>query len=154
MCESELEHKYKAFTHGHTSLESSLHLGMTEHLNSEICMRTVSDIMSAQDWIRRSFLYQRAAKNPQRYFTDEVDADDWQGGLNRLVLNGITELKKAELVKEGADAYGLCPTEYGDIMSKVTYCQIRGLSKFSHIQFYIRQATARLYLRHDRFIVD
>ena len=36
MCESELKQKYEALAQGNTLLESSLHLNLSEHINSEI----------------------------------------------------------------------------------------------------------------------
>ena len=42
MCEQELEAKYKVLAQGQTILESSLHLGLSEHLNSEIALGTIT----------------------------------------------------------------------------------------------------------------
>ncbi|EGN95664.1 hypothetical protein SERLA73DRAFT_76746 [Serpula lacrymans var. lacrymans S7.3] len=44
LCEAELEHKYRALVQGTTNLESSLHLNLTEHLNSEIGLGTIANI--------------------------------------------------------------------------------------------------------------
>lgn len=46
---------------------SSLHCHLVEHLNAEIVLQTISDVNMALDWIRSTFLYIRALKNPTYY---------------------------------------------------------------------------------------
>ena len=46
---------------------SSLHSHLVEHLNAEIVLQTISDVNMALDWIRSTFLYIRALKNPSHY---------------------------------------------------------------------------------------
>ena len=45
----------------------SLHSHLVEHLNAEIVLHTISDANMALDWIRSTFLYIRALKNPKHY---------------------------------------------------------------------------------------
>lgn len=45
----------------------SLHSHLVEHLNAEIVLQTISDVNMALDWIRSTFLYIRALKNPSHY---------------------------------------------------------------------------------------
>lgn len=45
----------------------SLHSNLVEHLNAEIVLQTISDVNMALDWIRSTFLYIRALKNPTHY---------------------------------------------------------------------------------------
>lgn len=45
----------------------SLHSHLVEHLNAEIVLQTISDVNMALDWIRSTFLYIRALKNPTYY---------------------------------------------------------------------------------------
>lgn len=45
----------------------SLHSHLVEHLNAEIVLQTISDVNMALDWIRSTFLYIRALKNPTHY---------------------------------------------------------------------------------------
>jgi ATP-dependent DNA helicase HFM1/MER3 len=47
MCEPELAKKYKDLTHGETILESCLHSNLSEHLNSEISLGTITSMRSA-----------------------------------------------------------------------------------------------------------
>lgn len=71
MCEPELERKYKMLVSGTMILESCLHLNLTEHINSEIGLGTITDVDSAKEWLRNSFFYQRLQKNPKHYSLDK-----------------------------------------------------------------------------------
>jgi ATP-dependent DNA helicase HFM1/MER3 len=120
MCESELEHKYKNLANGTTKLESSLHLNLDEHLNSEIGLGTITDVQSAKEWLRNSFLWRRLQKNPKHYAIGKSDGETWQEKIDQLVLQSVKKLKETELVEYDSGGDGeLCSTEYGDIMSKV-----------------------------------
>ncbi|KAK0463719.1 uncharacterized protein EV420DRAFT_1729062 [Desarmillaria tabescens] len=132
LCEIELESKYRELVQGKTILESSLHVNLSEHLNSEIGLGTVTSISSATDWLRNSFLFQRIQKNPRHYALGKGEDQTWEERVDDLVMQSIAKLKESELItcsEDGGDGQ-LISTEYGDIMSK----------------FYIRQATMRAIL--------
>ncbi|TFY75843.1 hypothetical protein EWM64_g8169 [Hericium alpestre] len=129
MCESELENKYKQMSSGQTILESSLHLNLAEHLNSEVGLGTISDVDSAKEWLRNSFLYQRVQKNPGHYAIGKEKGETWQERVDNMILHSIEGLRKSSLLAAAEDgSNNLCSTEFGDIMSK----------------FYIRQSTMSL----------
>lgn len=48
LCDNEQERKYKALVSGKTPLESCLHANLSEHLNSEIGLGTITDLDSAK----------------------------------------------------------------------------------------------------------
>ncbi|KAK0484062.1 Sec63 Brl domain-containing protein [Armillaria novae-zelandiae] len=132
LCETELESKYRQLVQGKTILESSLHVNLSEHLNSEIGLGTVTSISSATDWLRNSFLFQRIRKNPRHYALGKDEGQTWEERVDDLVMQSISKLKESELItcsEDGGDGQ-LSSTEYGDIMSK----------------FYIRQATMKAIL--------
>lgn len=120
MCEAELELKYKALVQGKTVLESSLHLNLSEHLNSEIGLGTIVDLSSAKHWLHNSFLYQRMQQNPQYYGIVDSDGRATSSG-DYLVIQSVERLKKAALVEVGdpKTPEKLQSTQYGEIMSKV-----------------------------------
>ena len=120
MCEAELKQKYEALAQGRTLLESSLHLNLAEHINSEIGLGTIRDVQSAKDWLHNSFLFQRIQQNPRHYAIGKAGEQTWQERVDELVTRSIEDLKKDQLVEEGDDRDGLKSTEYGDIMSKVS----------------------------------
>lgn len=54
---------------------TSLHSHLVEHLNAEIVLQTISDVNMALEWIRSTFLYIRALKNPSHY---GQHSEQWQ----------------------------------------------------------------------------
>jgi ATP-dependent DNA helicase HFM1/MER3 len=129
MCESGLESKYRALGHGQTTLESSLHTNLAEHLNSEIGLGTIKNMETAKEWIRHSFLFRRFTQNPQRYMSQE---QPWKDGLDNMISKCIDDLKDAELLTfvEGRSGT-LRSTEFGEIMSKVCILKL-GCSTEAH----------------------
>ena len=121
MCESQLEAKYRNLAQGTTLLESSLHINIAEHVNSEIGLGTITDVESAKAWLRNSFLFQRLQRNPKHYAIGKDEQQTWQEHLDQMILGSVTELKTSKLVEtpEDGEEHQLCSTEYGDIMSKV-----------------------------------
>ncbi|KAI0310640.1 Sec63 Brl domain-containing protein, partial [Amylostereum chailletii] len=130
MCESELEQKYKALTYGKTILESSLHTNLSEHLNSELGLGTISNLETAKQWIHGSFFYQRLRQNPRHYAAADGDKT-WEDLLDGMLSRSVEGLKEAQLIRESTEDGGLSTTEYGDIMSR----------------FYIRQSTMALIMK-------
>jgi ATP-dependent DNA helicase HFM1/MER3 len=129
LCKTELEHKYKALVQGKTILESSLHLNLSEHLNSEIRLGTITDVPSAKEWLRNSFFFRRIQKNPMHYdlgLGREGVVETWEEKMDNLVMKSVEKLQGTELIAYEAHGSGrLGSTEYGDIMSKVGYFRFR-----------------------------
>jgi len=120
LCETELESKYRTLVQGKTVLESSLHLNLAEHINSEIGLGTITDLASAKTWLHNSFLYQRMNRNPQHYTLNGLAATDG----DELIMRSIEQLKVTQLVEEvenSMQSKKLCSTEYGEIMSKANH---------------------------------
>uniref|UniRef100_H3CNC9 DNA 3'-5' helicase n=1 Tax=Tetraodon nigroviridis TaxID=99883 RepID=H3CNC9_TETNG len=67
MTKTQNKDKYTKLMNGVEIIESSLHSHLVEHLNAEIVLQTISDVNMALDWIRSTFLYIRALKNPSHY---------------------------------------------------------------------------------------
>ncbi|KIJ69181.1 hypothetical protein HYDPIDRAFT_24034 [Hydnomerulius pinastri MD-312] len=127
LCETELEHKYRALVQGTTTLESSLHQNLAEHLNSEIGLGTISNVETAKDWLHRSFLFRRIQKNPQHYDIGKDENQTWKEKIDEIVMQSILNLRETQLITYTGGDGKLSSTEYGDVMSK----------------FYIRQSTMR-----------
>ncbi len=146
LCEPELEAKYKALVQGQTILESCLHQNLAEHINSEIGLRTITDIASAKGWLYNSFLLQRIQKNPRHYAIGKDVGQSWQERIDEMVLDSVKLLKESQLVegggKEGGDKMLLSSTEFGDVMSKVdTFSSTERRILILRHQYYIRQST-------------
>lgn len=48
-------------------IESNLHKHLTEHLNAEVVLGTITGLDVALQWLTTTFLYIRAKKNPKYY---------------------------------------------------------------------------------------
>lgn len=144
MCESQLEAKYRNLAQGTTLLESSLHVNIAEHVNSEIGLGTITNVESAKAWLRNSFLFQRLQRNPKHYAIGKDAQQTWQERLDQMILDSVMELKASKLIEtpEDGEENQLRSTEYGDVMSKVeafySWPQLRLLIP---TQFYIKQKT-------------
>ncbi|KAK3952815.1 hypothetical protein QBC32DRAFT_397574 [Pseudoneurospora amorphoporcata] len=109
--------RYEKMVSGQEILESTLHLNLIEHLNSEICLGTISDISSAKLWLGGTFLSVRLRRNPDHYrltgdISNPAQIDD---KLEEICERDIKLLQNTQLVT--ADAKFKC-TEYGRAMSK------------------------------------
>lgn len=62
-----LQPKFEKMIENKTPIESNLHRHLTEHLNAEIVLGTITSLDVAMDWLASTFLYVRARKNPFHY---------------------------------------------------------------------------------------
>jgi ATP-dependent DNA helicase HFM1/MER3 len=111
------EERYQKMVSGRETLESTLHLNLIEHLNSEIGLGTITDLASAKTWLGGTFLSVRLRKNPNYYqltggTTNPSQIDE---RLEELCERHIHQLQDAELVTRH-DTFR--STEYGRAMSK------------------------------------
>lgn len=109
--------RYEKMVSGQEILESTLHLHLIEHLNSEICLGTINDISSAKAWLAGTFLSVRLRRNPDYYrltggTTSPSQIDE---RLEEICERDIKQLQEAGLVTD--DRMFKC-TEYGRAMSK------------------------------------
>ncbi|KAG8935054.1 Sec63 [Tulasnella sp. 417] len=135
MCSSDKEQHYRALTSGTTIIESCLHLNLTEHLNSEIGLGTITSLETAKSWLHNSFLFQRLKRNPSHYALGKDQNQTWEQRLDDLVAESVKSLCDIDLVISTRDRMGqisaLAATELGEIMSR----------------YYIRYSTMRLILQ-------
>ncbi|CAF96372.1 unnamed protein product, partial [Tetraodon nigroviridis] len=104
MTKTQNKDKYTKLMNGVEIIESSLHSHLVEHLNAEIVLQTISDVNMALDWIRSTFLYIRALKNPSHY---------------ELCLRNLNSLSSIGLIDMDEDI-NIKPTETGKLMAR--YC--------------------------------
>ncbi|KAI1263136.1 P-loop containing nucleoside triphosphate hydrolase protein [Xylariaceae sp. FL1019] len=64
--------RYERLISGEEVLESTLHLNLVEHINSEIGLGTIQDLQTAKQWINGTFLSVRVCKSPALYDLDNV----------------------------------------------------------------------------------
>lgn len=124
--------KYLTLMNGMEIIESSLHGNLVEHLNAEIVLQTISDVNMALDWIRSTFLYIRALKNPTHYgFSADLDRQGIESKLQELCLKNLNELSSIGLIQMDEDI-NIKPTEPGRLMAR--YCvAFETMKKFSKV---------------------
>ncbi|BGP30278.1 ATP-dependent DNA helicase MER3 [Rhodotorula toruloides] len=115
MTDKASESRYANLVNAQSLLESGLHKSLTEHVNSEITLGTISDIPSALRWLRSTFLFVRITKNPAFYAIPGIKSTP-EARLEELCLEAIKELVGSGVVDEDGDK--LAANHFGDIMAK------------------------------------
>ncbi|NXR62357.1 HFM1 helicase, partial [Rhadina sibilatrix] len=109
--------RYIQMLNGADVIESSLHRHLVEHLNAEIVLHTVTDVSVALEWIRSTFLYIRALKNPTHYgFSSGLDKVGIEAKLQELCLKNLNDLSSFDLIRMD-EANNFKPTETGRLMA-------------------------------------
>ncbi|NXP89578.1 HFM1 helicase, partial [Passerina amoena] len=109
--------RYIQMLNGADIIESSLHRHLVEHLNAEIVLHTVTDVSVALEWIRSTFLYIRALKNPTHYgFSSGLDKVGIEAKLQELCLKNLNDLSAFDLIRMD-EANNFKPTETGRLMA-------------------------------------
>ncbi|GBP61332.1 Probable ATP-dependent DNA helicase HFM1 [Eumeta japonica] len=127
-------HRYQALIEGTEPLESFLHHRLAENLNSEVALRTISDLVQSVQWVKSTFFYVRAARNPRKYLGLPHDAPQQQItykieelcniAMNRLVSAGFVTMDEACCVQS---------TNVGHLMS-VYYLDFETMKHFMKIE--------------------
>ena len=109
--------RYEKMVSGEETLESTLHLNLIEHLNSEICLGTITDLRSAKAWLCGSFMSVRMRRNPSHYkvASQLPEIDSPQDLPEAMCKRDIHLLQNAGLATKGEL---LKPTDYAWAMSK------------------------------------
>lgn len=117
-CRDEIE---KMLT-GNLVVDSQLHKFLTEHLNSEIVLGTVTSDAIARKWIESTFLHVRLRKNPENYGLNkncsealkEVTVATWcRNSIDLLIKNRLIQRDKTD---------ELVATEVGRAMARHYMC--------------------------------
>lgn len=98
MCNTTQKTHYEQLAAGTTVIESSLHLALSEHLNSEISLGTITNIETAKRWLRSTFLFQRIRRNPKHYGIGKEGDQTWEARFDNLVATALKSLEKSQLI--------------------------------------------------------
>jgi ATP-dependent DNA helicase HFM1/MER3 len=108
--------RYKKMMSGQEVLESTLHLNLIEHLNSEIGLGAIRNLQEARIWLTGTFLSVRMRQNPDYYKFDglprNIDADL---RLKQACERNIKLLQDHQLL---AKQVYFSSTDYGIAMSR------------------------------------
>ncbi|KAK4174792.1 putative ATP-dependent DNA helicase [Triangularia setosa] len=109
--------RYEKMVSGQEILESTLHLNLIEHLNSEIGLGTIHDLISAKKWLGGTFLSVRLRRNPNYYHLtgNSCNPSQIDAKLEKICERDIKQLQEAKCV---TDSETFKSTYYGRAMSK------------------------------------
>nr|CAD7570234.1 unnamed protein product [Timema californicum] len=131
MTKENTKHRYERLVDGKELVESSLHRHLTEHLNAEVVLQTITEHAVAMDWIRSTFLYVRALSNPRHYgFPANLDKRGIEYKLEQMCLIELNELSKAKLIT--IDLINISPTETGCLMARY-YLAFQSMKIFAKV---------------------
>ncbi|GAA5826052.1 hypothetical protein JCM5353_004194 [Sporobolomyces roseus] len=117
MTDKESQHRYENLVNAQKKLESCLHKNLTEHINSEIALRTITDRETALRFLHSTFLYVRITKNPTYYAIANSTTLSPDARLEEICVEAIKQLVSEGIVVEEEDE-SLAPNEYGEVMSR------------------------------------
>ncbi|XP_026676669.1 uncharacterized protein PF11_0213-like [Diaphorina citri] len=110
--------RYEKLVEGREPVESSLHRHLVEHLNSEIVLKTISDVSVAVEWLRSTFFFVRVLSNPGHYgFPAGLSSEELQSRLQGLCMRELNGLSRYNLITMN-DGFDILPTVTGSIMAK------------------------------------
>ncbi|KAH9216380.1 Sec63 Brl domain-containing protein [Leptodontidium sp. 2 PMI_412] len=116
MTRSDKVDRYKKMVSGQDILESTLHLNLIEHLNSEISLGTIKNVYDAKRWLSGTFFSVRMRQNPNYYKIDGISpGGDADRRLEQVCERDITLLQQHKLV---SDMERIGCTDYGAAMSR------------------------------------
>ncbi|SGZ22278.1 BQ5605_C022g09467 [Microbotryum silenes-dioicae] len=121
MTERDQIRHYELLANSSTVLESSLHKNLTEHINSEIILRTIRSVPSALKWLHSTFLYVRISKNPSHYALAKEPNKPADARLEEICVEAVAELTKNGIVEKHDEL--IIATPYSEMMSKFFLCQ-------------------------------
>ena len=110
--------RYEKVMSGKDLIESNLHQHLAEHLNSEVVLRTITDIGYAMEWIRSTYLYVRALQNPGHYgIPNNQNRKGIEGKLQEMCQRELNALASAKLltIDHRMDVH---PTRDGALMAR------------------------------------
>jgi ATP-dependent DNA helicase HFM1/MER3 len=108
--------RYTKMVSGQEILESTLHLNLIEHLNSEIGRGTIYSVETAWKWLSGTFLSVRMSQNPDYYKLEGIPSSrDVDETLRLVCERDVKLLQENRLV---ADEKRFMCTEYGHAMSR------------------------------------
>jgi ATP-dependent DNA helicase HFM1/MER3 len=118
LCDTEQRQKYQQGSTVLSALESTLHQSLPEHLNSDIASGAITDIDTAHNWLRNTFLFTRVQLNPSHYHIATPSAGaDWEKCFDELVETALVDLEANRLLVR-SETQGIETTPFGTIAAK------------------------------------
>jgi ATP-dependent DNA helicase HFM1/MER3 len=123
--------RYEMLVTGQELIESKLHLYLVDHMNAEIGLGTIRDLLSARKWLKGTFLYVRLQQNPEYYKLEGArSGQNIEEQVDDICFRDITLLREHNLVS--GQEYFRC-TEFGHAMARY-YVHFETMKVFMGLQ--------------------
>ncbi|KAF2830323.1 hypothetical protein CC86DRAFT_284183 [Ophiobolus disseminans] len=123
--------RYELMVTGQDLLESKLHSNLIDHMNAEIGLGTIRDLVSARKWLTGTFLYVRLQQNPNHYKLEGArSGQNIEEQVDDICFRDIALLREHSLVS--GEEYFRC-TEFGHAMARY-YIHFNTMRVFMGIQ--------------------
>jgi ATP-dependent DNA helicase HFM1/MER3 len=123
--------RYETMVTGQDLLESKLHSNLIDHMNAEIGLGTIRDLVSARKWLTGTFLYVRLQQNPTHYKLEGAKSgQNIEEQVDDICFRDIALLREHNLVS--GEEYFQC-TEFGQAMARY-YIHFETMKVFMGIQ--------------------
>lgn len=98
MCPSSKKELYSKFKSESIPIESRLDQWLTDHINAEVTLKTITSKQDAVDWLTWTFYYRRLSKNPNYYGLQGVTHAHLSEHLSEVVENAVETLASGQCV--------------------------------------------------------
>jgi ATP-dependent DNA helicase HFM1/MER3 len=123
--------RYEVMVTGQDMLESKLHSNLIDHMNAEIGLGTIRDLVSARKWLTGTFLYVRLQQNPTHYRLEGArSGQNIEEQVDDICFRDISLLREHNLVS-GEEYFR--STEFGHAMARY-YVHFETMKAFMGIQ--------------------
>lgn len=123
--------KYEMMVTGREPLESKLHSNLIDHMNAEIGLGTIRDMVSARKWLKGTFLYVRLQQNPIHYKLEGARTGQAVEELVDDICSRDIDLLRDHNLVTGDDYYQC--TNFGQAMARY-YVHFDSMKVFMGIQ--------------------
>ncbi|KAF9797384.1 hypothetical protein SFRURICE_005860 [Spodoptera frugiperda] len=126
--------RYQALVGGCEPLQSFLHKRLPENLNSEAALGTVGDVAQCVQWLRSTFLYVRAAKDPKKYLGLSQNSPQHliSKKIEELCVKAMNSLASSGLITMD-EASCIQSTEAGRLMS-IFYLDLETMKQIMKVE--------------------
>ncbi|CAH0585842.1 unnamed protein product [Chrysodeixis includens] len=126
--------RYQALVGGCEPLQSFLHKRLPENLNSEAALGTVGDVAQCVQWLRSTFLYIRAARDPKKYLGLPQNSPQHliSKKIEELCVKAMNGLASSGLITMD-EASCIASTEAGRLMS-IFYLDLETMKNIMKIE--------------------
>eukprot|EP00761_Pharyngomonas_kirbyi_P009639 gb/GECH01009656.1/.p1 GENE.gb/GECH01009656.1/~~gb/GECH01009656.1/.p1 ORF type:complete len:2079 (+),score=534.85 gb/GECH01009656.1/:1-6237(+) len=128
----EMMTRYHKLMHKAFPIESQLQKGITDNLNAEVVLGTVTNVREAMQWLSYTYMFVRMKKNPMNYGIkyEELRNDPLLGGQrDQLIRETARVLDRCRMVRFNENTGYISATDLGRVAS----------------HFYIHHTTIELY---------